>query len=156
MRRAHVKAWVDTARQNKIVLQAFICIHHQLWGFFLLPVLDYFHSQFFSHSINTLILFSVLSLSLSLPPSSLAPYENGEQLWRGTHASLMLNRSLIYQMGPSCSAMTGLNYWTWVCSKTTSPSPPPFLYSGVLCVCMSDGEIRCRKHYTCLSCVVLP
>lgn len=72
----HVQTWVGTARENKLVLQALTCIHHHLFVFFvffLLSVLDYFHSQLFSHSINTLILSSFPSFSVctSLPCLSL-------------------------------------------------------------------------------------
>lgn len=124
--------WAE--RQNRIVLQAFRCI-----SFFsppCSPLLSFFLSQFFSHSINTLSHSSLpsLPLFLSLPPPSLVPHQNGEQMWRGTFASLMLNHSLIYQTGPSCSAMTGLNYRAWVCSKTASPTLPFPVQWCFLCV----------------------
>lgn len=131
--------------------------------FFLLPALSYFHffflSQFFSHSISTLFFHVVSPLFLSLPSLSLVPHQNGEQMWLGTNASLLLNHSLIYQTGPSCSAMTGLNYRARIYSKTASPTPPhPSLLQCCVCVCtcVSDGEISQRKRYTCLSCIVLP
>ena len=126
--RAQTGPWVGTERPDRIVLQAFGCMFSSSFSRLL---------HFFSLSLSFSLTLLTLSLSSHLPLSSVScstsEWRADVALW--TYASLTLNRSLIYQPGRSCSAMTGLNYRAWICFKTASPNSR-FPCTVCVCVCV--------------------
>lgn len=149
----YTKLWVGRGRRgtNRIVLQqAFTCIHWQLLLFFTIEGPLLLFVCFFSFTLSLLTpppppsTTPSLSLSLSLPPPSLVPHQNGEQMWRGTYVSPASSCSLIY---PNRSLLFSDDRFELQglgslqdCISNPPPTPPPPLpllpvQWCVVCVC---------------------
>lgn len=133
----HIKPWEGKWKENQIWLPAFKRIQRPLRFLLLLPpilLLAFFSFPSFL-TLLTLIPSLFTPLTTSLPPPSPLPHQKREQML-GLHCwppSLFFFFNLPNR-GSSCSAMTGLNYSFWVCSRIASPASSLFLYGGVLCL----------------------